>query len=311
MNILLWHVHGSWTTAFVQGEHRYFVPVVPDRGPDGRGRARTWDWPTSVIELPPERLAREKIDVLIVQRPHELTELAPLWLAREPGRDVPTIYVEHNAPQGEILDMVHCAANRPELTVVHVTHFNDLFWNTGSTPTRVIEHGVVDPGYQYTGEMDRSAMVINEPSRRGRVTGSDLIDRFAQVAPVDLFGISAAACGGIENLPQAKLHCEMAKRRLYIHPVRWTSLGLSLIEAMHLGMPVIAVATTEVPKAVPAEAGFISTDISELLEYTRMLIINPREARRMGQAAREVALARYGLLRFLRNWDTLLAEVAA
>ncbi|MDQ6933461.1 MAG: glycosyltransferase [Candidatus Eremiobacteraeota bacterium] len=311
MNILLWHVHGSWTTAFVQGEHRYFVPVIQDRGPDGRGRAQTWEWPQSVIELPPERLAHQQIDVLIVQRPHELTDLAPRWLAREPGRDVPTIYVEHDAPQGEVLDMVHCAANRPELIVVHVTHFNDLFWNMGSTPTRVIEHGVVDPGYRYTGEMNRSAIVINEPSRRGRVTGSDLIDRFAQVAPVDLFGISAAICGGIENLPQAQLHSEMAKRRLYIHPIRWTSLGLSLIEAMHLGMPVIALATTEVPKAVPSEAGFISTDISELLEYTRMLITHPKQARSMGQAAREAALARYGLPQFLRNWNALLAEVAA
>ena len=32
MNVFLWHVHGSWTTAFVQGRHQYFVPVVPGRG---------------------------------------------------------------------------------------------------------------------------------------------------------------------------------------------------------------------------------------------------------------------------------------
>ncbi|MEU1846693.1 glycosyltransferase family 1 protein, partial [Micromonospora sediminicola] len=35
MNILLWHVHGSWTTSFVHGKHRYLVPVTPDRGPYG------------------------------------------------------------------------------------------------------------------------------------------------------------------------------------------------------------------------------------------------------------------------------------
>ncbi len=51
MRILLWHVHGSWTTAFVQGPHEYLVPVLPDRGPDGRGRAQTWDWPGSVREV--------------------------------------------------------------------------------------------------------------------------------------------------------------------------------------------------------------------------------------------------------------------
>lgn len=45
MSILIWLVHGSWTTAFVQGPHTHLVPVLPDRGPDGLGRARTWDWP--------------------------------------------------------------------------------------------------------------------------------------------------------------------------------------------------------------------------------------------------------------------------
>ena len=48
MKVLIWHVHGSWTTAFVQGRHDYLVPVTPDRGPDGLGRARTWDWPAAV-----------------------------------------------------------------------------------------------------------------------------------------------------------------------------------------------------------------------------------------------------------------------
>ena len=56
MRILIWHVHGSWLTAFVQGEHTYVVPVVEGRGPDGRGRARTWDWPASVVERAPDEL---------------------------------------------------------------------------------------------------------------------------------------------------------------------------------------------------------------------------------------------------------------
>lgn len=76
----MWHVHGSWTTAFVQGPHTYLVPVTPDRGPDGLGRARTWDWPESVVEVPPERLRDEDIDLVILQRPHEL-DLVDRWLA--------------------------------------------------------------------------------------------------------------------------------------------------------------------------------------------------------------------------------------
>ena len=309
MNILIWHVHGSWTTAFVQGCHCYLVPVVPDRGPDGRGRAQTWEWPSSVIELTPAELADAHVDVVIMQRPVELGGLAERWLRRRPGRDVPAIYLEHNAPQGRIAEMRHPAADRRDMTLVHVTHFNDLFWDAGTTRTRVIEHGIVDPGYRYTGELPRSAVVLNEAGRRGRVTGTDLLGRLGADVPIDLFGMGAADLGGIENLRQEVLHDEMARRRVYLHPVRWTSLGLSLLEAMHLGMPVVALATTEVPEAVPPEAGVVSTRLDVVRAAVRRLVDDPEEARLMGKAARAAARARYGLARFLADWDALLSEV--
>ena len=310
MNVLIWHVHGSWTTAFVQGLHRYVVPVLPDRGPFGRGRAQTWEWPASVQEVTPAELTNAHIDVVVLQRPEELDGLAEKWLGgRRPGRDVPAVYLEHNAPQGRIADMRHPAADRPELTLVHVTHFNDLFWESGTTPTRVIEHGILDPGYRYTGELERAAVVINEPVRRARVTGTDLLPRFAREVPIDLFGMQVRALGGTEDLPQHRLHDEMARRRLYLHPIRWTSLGLSLLEAMHLGMPVVALATTEAIEAVPSTAGVLSTSVDVLCGAVRMLLHDPEQARQMGKAARETALGRYGLARFLADWDALLQEV--
>lgn len=310
MRVLLWHVHGSWTTAFVHGRHEYLVPVLPDRGPDGLGRAQTYTWPDSTVEVTPEEASAAGVDVVVLQRPRELDGLAEEWLGgRRPGRDIPAVYVEHNAPQGRISEMRHPAADRPDLTLVHVTHFNDLFWDAGSTPTRVIEHGIVDPGYRYTGELARAAVVINEAGRRQRVTGTDLLERFGEAVPVDLFGMKSEALGG-EDLPQAKLHREMARRRVYLHPVRWTSLGLSLIEAMHLGMPVVALATTEVPEAVPPEAGVISTSVDTLWDALHRLIADPEEARKMGEAARAAALGRYGLHRFLEDWDHVLEEVA-
>jgi hypothetical protein len=310
VNVLLWHVHGSWTTAFVQGSHRYLLPLVAGRGPDGRGRARTWDWPASAVEVTRARAAEEPVDVVIAQRPHEL-ELARDWLGgRRPGRDVPAIYLEHNAPQGRIAEMRHPAADRPDLTLVHVTHFNDLFWDAGTTPTRVIEHGIVDPGARYSGELPRAAVVINEAPRRNRVTGTDLLGRLGAGVPLDLFGMDAARLGGVD-VPQHRLHDEMARRRVYLHPIRWTSLGLSLIEAMHLGMPVVALATTEAPEAVPARAGVISTRVDVLAGAVRAFIEEPERARAAGRAARAAALARYGLDRFLADWDRLLEEATA
>jgi hypothetical protein len=312
VRVLLWHVHGSWTTALVQGDHEYLLPVVPDRGPDGRGRAQTWDWPPAAREVTAEEGPDLDVDVVLLQRPHELDRLAESWLGgRRPGRDLPAVYVEHNAPQGRIAEMRHPAADRPDLTIVHVTHFNDLFWDGGSTPSRVIEHGIVDPGYRYTGELPRAVAVINEARRRGRVTGTDLLPRLNGVVPIDLFGMDAGALGGMENPPQHLLHDEMARRRVYLHPIRWTSLGLSLIEAMHMGMPVVALATTEAPEAVPPAAGTVSTDVRLLAEEVRRLVADPGLARERGVAGRAAALDRYGLERFLADWDDLLEEVAS
>jgi glycosyl transferase family 1 len=308
VRILLWHVHGSWTTSFVQGPHEYLLPVVPDRGPDGRGRAQTWDWPASAIEVTRDEARAAEVDVVVLQRPAELDGLAREWLG---DRRLPAVYVEHNAPQGRIADMRHPAADRDDLVVVHVTHFNELFWDCGSTPTHVIEHGVVDPGYRYSGATPRAAVVINEARRRARVTGTDLLERFDEMGvPIDLFGMDAAALGG-DDVPQHRLHDEMDQRRLYLHPIRWTSLGLSLIEAMHLGMPVVALATTEAPDAVPPAAGVLSTRVDRLAQGARDLLADHDRAREAGLAARAAALERFGLQRFLDDWDDLLEAVVS
>jgi hypothetical protein len=305
MRILIWHLHGSWTTAFVQGRHEYLIPVTPDRGPYGLGRARTWEWPPSVREVPLDRLAEAEPDVVILQRTDEERLIRPLG-------DVPLIYLEHDAPWGNVPLTRHPMADRPDVYLVHVTHFNDLFWDTGTTPTTVIEHGIIDPGPMWTGEIPRAAVVVNEPIRRGRYVGTDLL-RHLNV-PLDVFGMKVTeltGCRTYENLPQNRMHAELARRRVYVHPIRWTSLGLSLLEAMHLGMPVVALATTEVVEAVPPGAGIISTRVDALRAAVRRYLNDPAEAAETGRTARKSALDRYGLDRFLSDWDRLLLDATA
>jgi hypothetical protein len=324
VKVLIWHVHGSWATAFVQGRHEYLVPVTPGRDADGLGRARTWDWPASAREVTPAQLRDEQVDVVVLQRVRDL-ELVREWLGREPGRDLPAVFLEHNAPGLEPADAAvphtrHPMADRDDIPVAHVTHFNRLFYDNGRAPTTVIEHGIVDPGERYTGELERAAVVVNEPVRRGRTVGADLLPGLAAAAPLDVFGMGLSGLHERYGLapdrvtlhddpPQAAMHAELARRRVYVHPVRWTSLGLSLLEAMHLGMPVVALATTEVVEAVPADAGVISTRPERLHDAVRTYLSDPDAARLAGKAARAAALERYGLARFLADWDALLQEV--
>jgi len=152
------------------------------------------------------------------------------------------------------------------------------------------------------------------------VTGSDLLGPLSAVAPVDVYGMKAeglaASLGvgagrvvAVGDLAIPELYRQAGRRRLYVHPNRWTSLGLALLEAMTAGMPVVAVDATDVRRAVPSEAGTVSTDPAELTAGARRLLDDPGAAAAAGAAARAWALEHFGLPRFLADWDALLADV--
>ncbi len=188
----------------------------------------------------------------MLQRPEE-RELAADWLGGAPGRDLPAIFVEHNTPKGDVPNTRHPMADRDDLPLVHVTHFNDCSGTPAGTRTAVVEHGIVTrppagPASWTGGRGDQRAGTAR------RVTGTDLLPlRRDRPAGRLRHGGGRPPCPAsarrriavYDDLPQARMHAEMARRRAYLHLCRWTSLGLCLIEAMPMGMPVVALATTE------------------------------------------------------------------
>jgi glycosyltransferase involved in cell wall biosynthesis len=184
----------------------------------------------------------------------------------------------------------------------------------------LVAPGVLDPGPRWTGELASAAVCINEPVRRGRITGTDLLPGLARATPLDVFGIGVdgltehLGCDRVRavgDLPQHRMHAELARRSAYVHTARWTSLGLSLIEAMLLGMPVAVLATTESVEVVPREAGVLSTDPDRLREGLRALVADRADATAAGRAARAAALERFGVPRFLADWDAVLDRAVA
>ncbi|HET9141810.1 glycosyltransferase [Actinophytocola sp.] len=310
LRVLVFRTDERWLDAFTRGGHDYLVPAGPGHHAlPGAARA-----------VPPEGLADAGVDVAVLQRPEEL-ELVTRWLGRCPGRDLPAIYVEHRAPAGAVPDSRHPLADRHDICLVHVAHFNELMWDAGTTPTTVIEPGIPDPGELYSGELARAAVLLEWPLKRPRMSGTDLLPRFAEGAELDVFGTGLAGLNAALNLGEHRLytvcgqtgrqlHEAMARRRVYLQPARWTAPDLALVEAMQLGMPVVGLATTETARMVPPEAGLVSTAIDEVTAALRELVGDRAMARQQGKQAREYALTRYGLEPFLRRWDDLLRHTA-
>ncbi len=304
-------MHGGYTDTLLGGPHTYLFPARDAAGRGGLGRldGRT---PANAIELSWPQMRAEPPDLVVLQQESDVQDCA-VHLGQRPGRELPAVWLEHNTPRLRVPDAWHPMAEVPGVLVVHVTHFNALLWDCGAAPTMVVEHGVPDLGHRYTGEQARLAYVVNEPVRRWRVTGTDLLPVFAD-HPVDAFGIDAELLPGklgdqcpqlrfAGNLAPEELYAEMAQRRAYLHLNRWTSLGLSLLQAMVLGMPVLVLDTTEASRAVPPEAGALSCDLSALRRTAAGLLADIDEARARGAVARQAVLERYPLDRFLAGWD--------
>lgn len=312
--VLVWHVHGSWMESFVAGRHRYLIPVNGAEDADGQGlQGRNWP---RVEEVSTDRLRKQDIDLVVLQRPQEI-DLAADLLGRRPGLGIPAVYVEHSAPRHHATDSHHVLAERMDIPLIHVTEFNRLMWDNGIAPTRVITHGIADPGNLYTGDVAAAATMINEPLRRWRAVGADLLAELSSQVPIDVWGIGSrelnrkgalTAVRGKGDVSHPRVLYQIARRRVYLHTARWTSLGMSLVEAMFLGMPIVAVGSTMAPMTVLAEAGVVSADVKTLAYALKGFVTDASAAGIAGKAARAYALAHFGLDRFLHDWDQVIAE---
>jgi len=185
-------------------------------------------------------------------------------------------------------------------------------WDSGSTAVRVVEHGILPlQNARYSGHIERGIVVVNNLPSRGRRVGLDVYREAAARVPLALFGMGSTEAGGAGEVVNDRLPATMAAHRFFFNPIRWTSLGLAIIEAMMVGLPIVGLATTELVTVIRnGENGFIDTDVDVLVEGMKELLAEPALARSLGEAARATALERFGIDRFVADWQDALTRVA-
>lgn len=303
LRILTWHVHGSYLYYLVQSPHEFYLPVKPGRPEGYGGRAGSFPWPDNVHDVPAEEVRNQEFDCVLFQSHKNYLE-DQFEILSEAQQNLPRIYLEHDPPRQHPTDTRH-SVDDPNVLLVHVTHFNDLMWDSGRTPTQVIEHGVTVPeGVQYTGELDRGVVVVNGLQSRGRRLGADVFARARSQVPLDLVGMQSAEAGGLGEIAHDRLAAFEARYRFFFNPIRYTSLGLAVCEAMMIGLPVIGLATTEMVTVVEnGVSGYLNTDMEQLVACMQELLANPAEARRLGEGAQRHARERFNIYRFASDWN--------
>jgi len=309
LRILTWHVHGNYLWYLTQVPHDFFLVTDAARSVHHTGRSGTLPWGDNVFDAPVEGLRDMAFDVVLYQSRAEYERAAEVLSPAQ--RRLPSVYLEHDPPLDHPTDQRHWADDGHN-TLVHVTGFNALMWAHEASPVEVIEHGVRLLSHaRYEGRLAEGVTVVNNLGTRGRRLGPDVFLKVREQVPVTLVGMGSLEMGGHGEVPNRELPRFVAPYRFFFNPIRYTSLGLSVIEAMHVGLPILGLATTEMPTVITNGVnGWLDTRPDRLVDVARQLMADPDLARRWGEAARATATERFGIERFVADWMRLFERVA-
>ena len=308
LKIFTWHIHGSYLYYLSQGNIDIYIPVNSQKTEGYIGRGTTFPFGSNVHEIPVGEVRNIAFDCILFQSAKNYNHDQHQIFSDEQRR-LPKIFIEHDPPQGHPTDTKHMVKS-PDVTLVHVTHFNGMMWDNNGVPTQVIDHGVVAPKLKYSGKIERGIVVINNLHLRGRRLGLDLYQELSKHVPLDLVGMNSHELGGLGEVLHPELPEFVSRYRFFLNPIRYTSLGLAVIEAMMIGVPVVGFATTEMVTVFKNGVnGFIHTDKFELIKEMKGLLNDPALARQIGAEGKKTALERFNITRFVSDWEVLLNRV--
>lgn len=314
LKIFTWHIHGSYLYYLTHVEDaEFYVPFNLQRSQGYSGKTGRLLERDNLHEIPADEVKNHDFDIILFQSNYggKNNYLEDQYeILSEKQRRLPKIYLEHEPPREHPTDTKH-VVNDASMLLVHVTSFNELMWDNGVTPTTVIEHGVQIPQHiSYSGEKEKGIVVINDLYIRGRRLGLDIFETVRKKIPLDLVGMNSEKVDGIGSFDLDELHERVAQYRFFFNPIRYTSMGMAVCEAMMLGIPIVGLATTEMPMVIENDInGYIDTNLDNLINKMKYLLDNPYKAKELGENAQQVALQRFSIDRFVKDWEKVFRSI--
>jgi glycosyltransferase involved in cell wall biosynthesis len=307
IKVFTWHIHGTYLYYLSLGDYEIYIPISKEPKPGYVGRGTTFPFGLNVHEIAEDDVKNLELDCILFQTRKNYLEDQYETLSAE-QRELPKIYLEHDPPQDVTPYTKHIISDN-SVSLVHVTHFNSLLWDNNNVPFTVIEHGVEVREVPYSGELERGVVVINNIEKRGRRLGLDVFLEVQKHIPLDLVGMGAERLGLGEVL-HPELPEFLSRYRFFFNPIRFTSLGLAVCEAMTMGIPVVGLATTELASVIQnGVTGIIHTDVKYLIQAMQDLLENKEKAKQIGAAGQEMAKKRFDIKRFNADWLRVFKKV--
>src|SRR5690606_11004001 len=87
--------------------------------------------------------------------------------------------------------------------------------------------------------------------------------------------------------------------------------GLSVCEAMLLGLPVVGLATTEMAVTFKnGVSGYVHTDLDFLIDKMKLLLKDKQLAMQIGRQGMDYARQRFNINRFTQEWEQVFRKTS-
>lgn len=292
--IFTWPVHQSYLFELAKGDFEIYIP----NGQSENFQSQFLD-KKNVIETDVASIKDLQLDCILFQDEYSY-QTAQYEVLSPQQRELPKIYLEHNPPKQHPTNAKHVVED-VDVQLVHVNHYNALMWDNNLVPVTVIENGVNENDASFTGENACGIVVFEEDPADDRVTGMDIFGQVKEALQLEIIQI------GKKSITYQNLAEKLSPYRFLFCPNRYASPGFAVQQAMMIGMPVVGLATTDLPTIISNEvSGFVHSDLQYLIQKMQRLIEDHSLAVQLGANARSFALENFSSNRFLAEWKQLI-----
>lgn len=228
--------------------------------------------------------------------------------------NLPMISLEHTlpVPNWTPQDLAMRTSMRGHLNVF-ISEFSVEKWGFKlDDPTvRVIHHGIDTELFKPSDNprLNRILCVVNDWINRDWCCNFNGFIRTASKLPTKVVGATPGLSKAASSVEE--LISEYQNSRIFYNTSTISPVPTALMEAMACGCAVVSTATCMIPELIEHGVnGFISNNEEELTGYLQQLLEDEELATKMGNAARQTIIEKFGLEKFKQNWISVITEAS-